>query len=232
MANDSGDPGLPDRLAVPVERLTTHIDEHALGFTSTAEVAPLEGTIGQERALRALQFGLEVEANGFNVFVSGAPGTGRNTTLASYVSQLAATRPVPNDWIYVFNFNDPMKPRGISLPPGMGRQLAKDMSDLVDEVKLRIPRAFEGAEYQRRVDTALADVHARHRTLTEEMVEEARRRGVGLALTEGGVVATPLGPEGEPFPPEAGASGVHRRADHRAASARARGGAGAPAGEP
>ena len=200
MTTGGGD--LRDRLAVPVDRLTTHIDEGKLGFATTKEVGPLEGTIGQERALRALQFGLEVDAHGFNIFVAGAPGSGRNTTLANYLRQLAASRPVPNDWVYVYNFAESMNPRGMSLPPGMGRQLAQDMEELLDEVKLRVPRAFEGSEYQRRVDAALNEVHARHAEITEEVVAEARRRGVSIALTEAGVIATPLGPDGEPLPPE------------------------------
>jgi lon-related putative ATP-dependent protease len=193
---------LEKRLAVPIERLTTHIDETSLGFTSTREMAPLEGTIGQERALKALDFGLDVDAHGFNIFVAGAPGSGRNTTLGSVIGKLAAGRPIPNDWVYVHNFHDPMKPRGISLPPGMGRHLAASMEELVTEAKARIPRAFEGGEYQQRVEAALSDVHEKHRQLTEEMVEEARKRGVALALTDSGVIATPLGPDGEPMTPE------------------------------
>jgi lon-related putative ATP-dependent protease len=198
----SGSGSLEQQLAVPSERLTTHIDETSLGFTSTQEMAPLEGTIGQERALKALDFGLDVDAHGFNIFVAGAPGSGRNTTLASVISKLAASRPVPNDWVYVHNFHEPMKPEGISLPPGMGRHLASSMDELVVEAKERIPRAFEGGEYQQRVETALTDVHNKHRELTEEMVAEAKGRGVALALTDSGIMATPLGADGEPMTPE------------------------------
>ena len=202
MTNNKDGPGLRAQLRVPVERLTTHVDENSLGFSSTEEVAALEGTIGQERALRALEFGLEVDAQGFNIFVSGAPGSGRNTTLASVLGQAGASRSVPHDWVYVHNFRDAMSPRGISLPPGMGRQLAQDMAQLLEEVKARIPRAFEGGEYQKRVEAALSDVQTRHRNVTEEMVEEAKRQGVGISLTEGGVIATPLAPDGEPLTPE------------------------------
>jgi hypothetical protein len=191
-----------NRLAVPVNRLTTHIDETSLGFTSTREMAPLEGTIGQTRALKALDFGLDVDAHGFNIFVAGAPGSGRNTTLASVIGKLAAGRPVPNDWIYVHNFHEPMKPRGISLPAGMGRHFATSMDELVTEAKERIPRAFEGGEYQQRVESALTEVHAKHKELTAEMVEEALKRGVALALTDSGIIATPLGADGEPMTPE------------------------------
>jgi lon-related putative ATP-dependent protease len=202
MTTGPGRSDIAERLRVPVERLTTSIDETKLGFSTTKEVAPLEVTIGQDRALKALQFGLEVDAGGFNIYVAGMPGTGRNTTLGTYLRNLAVSRPVPNDWLYVYNFANPLRPRGISLPPGMGRQLASDMAELLSEVRLRVPPAFEGGEYQRRVDVALEDIHARHRGLTEELVEEAKKRGVVLALTEAGVAATPLGADGEPLTPE------------------------------
>jgi lon-related putative ATP-dependent protease len=202
MTNSNLGSGLAARLRIPVDRLTTRIDENTLGFTSTQEVAPLDGTIGQERALRALDFGLDVDAQGFNIFVAGGPGSGRNTTLASVLGKLAASRPVPNDWVYVYNFADPLRPRGISLPAGMGRQLATDMGELASEAKVRIPRAFEGPEYQQRVEAALSGVHEQRRVLTEEMTAEAKSRGVALSLTESGITAMPLGADGEPLTPE------------------------------
>ena len=201
MTNSNQD-SIENRLRVPVDRLTTHIDESTLGFTTTQEVSPLEGTIGQDRALRALDFGLDVDAPGFNIFVAGIPGSGRNTTLSNVIRKLAASQPAPNDWVYVYNFHDAPRPRGISFSPGVGRAFSAGMASLVTEAKARLPRAFEGPEYQGRVETALSEVHAQHRLVTEAMVAEAKSRGVGLALTEAGVIATPLGPDGEPLTPE------------------------------
>lgn len=191
------------RLRVPLTRLTTKVDEAALGFTSTREVAALEGTIGQDRALHALEFGLGVRSPGFNVYVAGAPGSGRNTTVDGFLRAEAARRPVPPDQVYVHNFVDGKRPRALTLPAGMGRGLAKDMEEMVVEARTRLPRAFESDDYQRRVEEATQQVQQRHRELTREMVEEAKRRGVGLALTEAGVIATPLGPDGQPMRPEA-----------------------------
>ena len=82
---------------VPLDRLTTRISESELGFTTTRELPPPEGTIGQDRALRALESDLSIQAPGYSVFVTGMPGTGRNTTLASYLNHVAAAMPVPDD---------------------------------------------------------------------------------------------------------------------------------------
>ncbi|MCH7483072.1 MAG: AAA family ATPase [Chloroflexi bacterium] len=190
------------RLRVPVEELTVRIDESALGFASTSEIAPLEGTIGQDRALRALEFGLSVGTRGFNTFVAGLPGSGRNTTLAGYLKRVAETRPVPSDWVYVNNFRDQMKPRGIRMEAGMGRRLAADMAALVVEVKARLPRAFESEEYKRRIEGALQALGQQHRKIVEDMVAEGRRRNIGLTLTDAGVIAAHLGPDGKALSPE------------------------------
>ena len=202
MTTDAESGNVRDRLRIPLSRLTTRVDEAQLAFETTREVSPLESAIGQERALEALAFGLGVDSPGFNVYVAGQPGSGRMTTVTSYLGREAAKRPVPNDWVYVYNFQDPMKPRGVSLPPGYGRRFAEDVREMVAELRTRLPRAFESPDYQERVEAALESVHRRHKELTEEMVAEARRHGVGLALTEAGITATPLGPNGEPMTPE------------------------------
>ena len=187
------------RLRVPFDRLTTRIDPSTLGFATTEELPPLEDTIGQDRALRSLEFGLRVQTPGYNVFVTGMPGSGRNTTLASYLERVAAAMPVPDDWCYVYNFLEPLKPLAIRLPPGMGHQLAADMDDMVRECRERIPLAFEGPDYRGRVDEAVKEVQERHRKITQEMEEEAKRCGVALTFSGAGVGASPLGPSGAPM---------------------------------
>ena len=107
MTTDAESGNVRDRLRIPLSRLTTRVDEAQLAFETTREVSPLEGAIGQERALEALAFGLGVDSPGFNVYVAGQPGSGRMTTVTSYLGREAAKRPVPNDWVYVYNFQDP-----------------------------------------------------------------------------------------------------------------------------
>ena len=104
-------------LEVPAFKLTMVCNPDDLGFDTTEEVAPLDGTIGQERAVSALEMGLDIDALGFNLFISGLPGTGRNTALRSYLERIAADKPVPPDYGYVYNFNDPSLSRWPSACP-------------------------------------------------------------------------------------------------------------------
>src|SRR4029079_4712996 len=86
------------RLRVPAKQLRKACDTRSLKFKTTADLEPLEGTVGQDRAVRALDFGLSIGAGGFNVFVSGPPGTGRSTEVYEQVTRIAATRQPPRDW--------------------------------------------------------------------------------------------------------------------------------------
>jgi hypothetical protein len=140
---------------VRAENLHTVCDPDSLGFETTDEVAQLEGTIGQERALSALELAVDIDADGYNLFVSGIPGSGRNTALRSYLQQAASGKPNPPDWGYVYNFEDPSQPLAISMSCGMIRQLGHDMDDLTSSGRQEIPRAFDTDEYSHRVEEML-----------------------------------------------------------------------------
>ncbi|MBI2871606.1 MAG: AAA family ATPase [Chloroflexi bacterium] len=184
---------------VPVDRLTSRCQPEEMGFRSTEEVEPLEGTVGQERAVRALDFGLGIRTAGYNVFVAGFPGTGRNTTLAAYLRRVAASLPVPDDWCYVHNFAEPSRPMALRLPAGTGCRLAADMEELVALCKRDIPACFEESEYQRRLESVMHDIQEQRNRLSQEMEEEAKRRGVALNFTRMGVMTVPLKPDGSPM---------------------------------
>ena len=188
-----------DHLKVPLERLAPFCDPSALGFKTTAEVEPLEGTIGQERAISALEMGLEIDAPGFNVFVSGAPGTGRSSALRSYLDRIAPTRSNPPDWGYVHNFQEPSQPTPISLPCGMMRELRDDMDQLVETCRARLPNAFESDDYTRRVEEVMVEIQHRRQSVNEDLEFQARARGFTVSTTQVGITPVPLHPDGRPL---------------------------------
>lgn len=143
---------LSDRFRIPEARLRRICDlDTELGFcTSSEDVPGLEGVIGQDRAVRSMQFGLAMDAPGYNIFVSGQTGTGKTTYVNASVSQAAASGTVPEDWCYVNNFADPESPVAISLPAGMGRQFQKDLEELVRELRAALPKAFESSDYEQK----------------------------------------------------------------------------------
>lgn len=107
-------------------------------FHSTAELPPLREIIGQERAIKAFEFGLAVKMKGYNIYMSGPSGTGKTTYALSSTEKLAETEPVPMNWCYVYNFQNQMKPMAISIDAGVGKQFKEDMAELVAEIRKEI----------------------------------------------------------------------------------------------
>jgi lon-related putative ATP-dependent protease len=190
-----------ERLALAPSELRRRLDPASLEFESTAEVEPLQGTIGQPRATAAVEFGLEIETFGYNLYVAGAPGSGREGTVRDYLERVASARTAPDDWVYVHNFDDSDRPRALPLPAGRGSELAADMRRLVDVATQDIPQVFEGEEYAQRREQALAQFVAHRERVMAELFEFAKQQGFALQPTAGGLARSPL-IEGRPASPQ------------------------------
>ncbi len=190
-----------EHLEISPDQLTPECNPDDLGFETTIEVTPLQGTIGQERAISALELALDIDAPGFNLFISGLPGTGRNTALQSHIEVIAAQKPTPWDWGYVHNFQEPSQPIAISLPCGTIRALARDMTDLVDTCRNEIPGIFDSDDYTHRIEDVMKEIQDKRQALTGEMEREAQKEGFALTSTQIGITPVPL-IEGRPMTQE------------------------------
>lgn len=179
-------------LRVPVDRLRRTCDPRQFKFRTTADIAPLEGTVGQERAVSAMSFALDIEAEGFNLFVSGPTGTGRETSLRTIVAGIAKDRPAPRDWCYVFNFDEPARPRALSLPPDRGHQLGHAVDELLATLRAEVPRAFDSDEYAQRRDQIGRELQAQRERLFESLQAEAAARQLAVNSSPMGITTIPL----------------------------------------
>ena len=191
---------LRTQLAVAPEQLRRHADPTQLPLTS-AEVPPLEGTIGQPRAVDAIAFGLEINSPGYNLFVAGPAGSGRERTILDYLQKFAPTRPEPFDWIYIYNFAQPDQPNVIRMPQGRGRKFAADLDGFLEAAQRDIPRAFESEDYERHRREALSELSQRRDALIDQLQAFARDSGFGIEVTPMGMVAVPLS-HGKPLSDE------------------------------
>ncbi|MSP42202.1 MAG: hypothetical protein EXR08_02355 [Alphaproteobacteria bacterium] len=114
-------------------------DISSLGFASTGELAAPEHVFGQERAINAIEFGADMDREGFNLFVMGDPGSGKRSLVRQLLQQRAATRPVPGDWVYVYNFAEPHKPNAIELPAARGCAFATPCRKWLTSCARRFP---------------------------------------------------------------------------------------------
>ena len=181
-----------ERFKVPIELLSKRCDPESFDFETTSEVPPLEGMIGQQRAFSAMELALNIREPGFNLFISGPPGTGRNTALKVCVERAAIQKTVPPDWGYVHNFQDPSQPIPLSLPCGQMRILAADMNELIDTVSRDVPQVFESDEYTERMEVAMKSLEVRRQEKTAAMEKAAAEAGFALRQTHAGISSVPL----------------------------------------
>ena len=189
-----GDGAAPaaDRLRLAPERLRRRLDPSSLAFETTAEVEPLAALIGQPRVLESIEFGVEMSAPGYNLFLAGAPGSGRTETIRDYLAGAATARLPADDWVYVHDFGQPHRPRAIRLPAGRAGQLAADVDALVVAARRHIGAAFEGDNYGERRRQALAQISQQRDAVLAEMRRFATEHSFGLEPTPTGLVAVPM----------------------------------------
>jgi lon-related putative ATP-dependent protease len=180
-----------DDLKVPVEKLRWECDPAQFDFTTTDELPELDGAIGQERALRSIEFGLGITDNGFNIYLAGETGTGRASTIRKILEKRAKNEPPPLDWCYVYNFKAPDNPVCLSLPSGQGSELAKDMEELLDAVRADIPKALDSKEYETNKAAIVEEYQEKNGELFGGLEQEATAQGFALQRTVSGLVMVP-----------------------------------------
>ena len=181
-----------DELALGPERLRRRVDPTSLGFASTAELQPLDGPLDQVRAMDALRFGVGVKRRGYNLYVSGLSGSGRTSMVRAFLERAAATQPVPDDWIYVYNFDQPDRPKALHVPAGGGRQLADDMNVFITQARDQIAHAFETERYAERRQELAREITRRRDPILSELEQFARARKFGIETTPNGILAVPV----------------------------------------
>jgi len=182
---------LKDECRVPPEGLRWTCSPDLLGFTTTDDLTELEVTIGQERALRAIDFSLGMSECGFNLYLSGEAGTGRTSSIMNLLKKRARDEATPHDWCYVHNFNAPDNPVALALKAGMGSDLEKDMRELLDSVRADIPKALESKEYETNKTAIVQEHQEKNNVLFAALEEEAKSRGFALQRTVSGLVMVP-----------------------------------------
>lgn len=167
-------------------------DPAQIPIPSSLTSGRLKAIIGQDRAVKAMKFGLGIQSKGFNLYVSGLPGTGRTTAIKQFLEELASAQPTPPDWCYVNNFNDPIRPNAILLPPGLAVELQKDMERLVREAVKEIRSAFESEQYAALKEETLRTFQQQKQTLLENINQFARQEGFLIQPTPVGLLTIPV----------------------------------------
>jgi lon-related putative ATP-dependent protease len=183
------------------EELRRSCDPAAFDFRTTDDLPDAPSLLGQERAIDAIRLSARIAHRGFNLFVIGPPGTGRRAAVENLLTEQAAERPVPPDWVYVNNFEAPHRPRALQLPPGTAQRLKLAMEALIDDLAVDIPAIFESEEYQTQRRAIEQEFGGRHETAFSEFVEHAKAQDVAVMRTPMGFGLAALR-KGEVIKPE------------------------------
>ncbi|MCK9590968.1 MAG: AAA family ATPase [Methanoregula sp.] len=178
--------------ALPIMDYRASFNPDQVECSATETLKPSGEIIGQERAQKALRFGLEIREKGFNIYVAGIPGTGRKTAVRELLAELAKTKPKADDWIYVNNFANPYEPNAIRLPPGMSSQLKTDMSTFIVEARRALPRAFESEDYATKREEALGKIDKERVTIVGQVTEKAAKQGFTIQMGPTGLMIIPV----------------------------------------
>ena len=183
------------------EKLSYSCDLSQFKFQSTTELKPLNEVIGQERAVAAIDFGVDLKNYGYNIFALGPVGAGRTSTIKEAVEKRARLMPVPNDWCYVFNFQNPDQPNSLSLTAGKGRLLLKTMDRLISQLKRDIPEVLNSEDYKKQKQAIIQNSRDTQNKALAELDKSLKQRGFTLRKVATGLVLVPI-KDGEMVTPE------------------------------
>jgi len=178
-------------VTVPVEELRPSFDPAALPFDSSADCPACDGIIGQDRALRALQTGLDIKNLGYNIFITGMVGTGRTTSIKQLLERLKKGDPPPDDLLYVNNFRNADEPSLIQLPAGQGRSFVEAMNDLISRLQHSIPDWLKSPYYTEHRDAIIESQQARQKEILKAFEEETAKEGFSVIQVQMGLFVKP-----------------------------------------
>lgn len=172
--------------------LDNKCSESVFTFKNTSELENYEGIIGQERASKAMKFGLKMKMRGYNIYMSGPTGTGKTSFAKQIVNEIAASRSVPDDWCYIYNFSKPNQPMAINLPAGLGKEFQADMEGFVKVIKQEIENAFDNDQYEKEKAEILEEYEDKKDELLDKLSKDAEAHGFKVNTGSSGIYFLPI----------------------------------------
>lgn len=176
---------------IEVDSLFTSCIPGSFSFKTTKELKPLNELVGQERGLRSIEFGLDLSNQGYNIFVLGESGTGKNSILRSVLDEKAKSRGIPDDWCYVNNFREPERIRALRLPAGVGIVFKAHMEDLIETLKRDIPKVFESKDYESHRNEFYDAQQVRTKVIFDKLERIVNEKGFILKKSASGLAVLP-----------------------------------------
>lgn len=174
------------------KELKLSCDPKIFNFTTTDELEPISTGIGQERGIKALEFGLNVDINGYNVYVEGPYGVGKTAYVKNYLKIISKKKKVPSDWCYLYNFDNPNEPVAVSLPAGQGKEFRDTMNSFINEIKVDIRNTFNNEDFEKEKKLIKQEYETKRNLLMEQLNKKSAEYGFTVKSSQNGIYMMPI----------------------------------------
>ena len=173
-------------------QLKKECDPTIFKFKTTKELENFSGVIGQARGIKALEFGVNIDIKGYNIYMEGPTGIGKTIYARNYLQKIAKDKPVPDDWCYIYNFEDPNEPIAVNLPAGFGKKFTADMDAFIETIKAEIKSAFNNQDFEKEKATIEKDVEEKKIRLIDKLNKDAAKQGFEIKNASTGIYFLPM----------------------------------------
>ena len=167
-------------------------DPKLFSFDTTDELEPISTGIGQERGIKALEFGINIDINGYNVYVEGPYGVGKTAYVKNYLNVISKKKKVPNDWCYVYNFDNPNEPVAVSLPAGQGKEFSDTMNAFINDIKVDIKNTFSNEDFEKEKNLIKQEYEIKRNNLMEKLNQKSAQYGFTVKSAQNGIYMMPI----------------------------------------
>lgn len=161
-------------------------------FESTAELDDNNLVYGQDRAIKALQFGLNVDVKGYNLYLEGPTGVGKTMYTRNYLTQIASTKKTPCDWCYIYNFENSNEPIAVSLPAGQGKEFQQTMDSFIKDIRLDLKRTFSNDDFEKEKAMIKQEFENKRNVLLERLNKKSMQHGFQVKTAQNGIYMLPI----------------------------------------
>lgn len=186
-----------DKYKVSEDNLKFKCSLDDLDFKTTEDIEPLGGIIGQDRAVTSIEFGLKMKHKGYNIYIAGVSGIGRTNYAKSLIKKNIKFNENLKDWIYVNNFRNNNEPVALSFKAGVGKEFKNDIDDIIEKLKVEIPRIFNSKEYENHNRLLMTELENNIHSIIDELNEFAKPKGFKFQITERGLLSVPIKEDGQ-----------------------------------
>ena len=183
---------MKNKYEVNYRNLKMTCNPNVFEFETTENLEPVTTGIGQDRGIKALEFGLNVDVKGYNLYIEGPGGVGKTKYTRNYLHKIATKKRVPPDWCYIYNFENPNEPIAVSLPAGQGKEFKDSMDGFIKEIKRDIKSTFSNDDFEKEKDLIKKEFEAKRETLMNKLAKDALKFGFQVKSAQNGIYMTPV----------------------------------------